>query len=270
MRSALIVARSVLIEAIRRKEIYVIVMLAVLVILLTGSIRIFNLEGTTKFYREVSLQIMNLAVALTVIVLAARQLPREFEARTIYPLLAKPIGRSTFLAGKFLGVLFAGLFCYGVFILLFLGGMFYLEASLSWPLFAQAVYLQVLAIAVTASLAFVLSLVFNVDTAIAVSILLFGLSSAMGQAVDFIHDAVAPIGVFRIGSWVGSAGDLFMRVLLYGVPQLSLFDLTKKLVHEGTWGPVEGWVILQLTLYAAVYLSLFLGISYLLFRRRPL
>ncbi|MCA9426932.1 MAG: ABC transporter permease, partial [Candidatus Omnitrophica bacterium] len=104
MRSIWLIAKSVLIEAVRRKEIYVIVLMAVGVILMTGTVKFFGYEGMNKFYRDVSLKIMNITAALTVVVLAARQLPREFEKRTIYPLLAKPVGRSTFLAGKFLGV----------------------------------------------------------------------------------------------------------------------------------------------------------------------
>jgi len=91
MRAIFLIAKSVLIEAIRRKEIYVIVLVAVCIILATGTVRFFGYQTMSKFYREVSMQIMNLATALTVIILAARQLPREFENRTIYPLLAKPV-----------------------------------------------------------------------------------------------------------------------------------------------------------------------------------
>lgn len=275
MRAVWLIAKTVLIEAVRRKEIYAIVMVAVGVILLTGTVRFFGYEGTNKFYRDVSLKIMNLTTALTVVVLAARQLPREFERRTIYPLLAKPVGRSSFLIGKYLGVLMAGVFCYSLFALLYLGGMKYLGASLSWPLFAQTVYLQILALCITASLAFMLSLLFNIDAAITVTVLVFALGGTLSAAIDYIYDSVKTFLPFTApwvdGEWYAtSVGDVLMRSLNLAVPQLTLFDLSGKLVHENVWGPVSASAMGQLSLYAAVYTVVFLGIAHLLFSRRAI
>lgn len=274
MRSIYLIAKSVLIEAIRRKEIYVIVLVAVCVILATGTVRFFGYQTMSKFYREVSLQIMNLATALTVIILAARQLPREFENRTIYPLLAKPVGRPAFLAGKFLGVLLAGLFCYSIFILLFLGGMVYLGASLSWGLFLQAVYLQILALTVVASLAFMLSLVFNIDAAITVCSLIFILGGTVSSVIDYVFDMVKE---------TGPLGKGLMYVLNFGVPQLTLFDLSAKVVHATDisvsggetltvtrWTPLPAWVLGELTLYAAFFVVIYLVVAQLIFSRRAL
>ncbi|MCG3199514.1 MAG: ABC transporter permease [Candidatus Omnitrophica bacterium] len=280
MRSIWLIAKSVLIEAIRRKEIYVIVLVAVSVILLTGMVKFFGYQGMSKFYREISLKIMNLATALAVVVLAARQLPREFENRTIYPLLAKPVGRLPFLAGKFLGVMLAGLFCYSMFVILFLAGMWHLEISLSWVLFLEGVYLQVLALLVIASLSFMLSLLFNIDAAITVSVLIFALGGTVSSAIDYIHDHVKDFG--RVTETL-SIGDLFMRALNFGIPQLSLFDLSGKVVHATDisntasglaeitrWQGVEPWVLGALTLYSGAFVLLYLGLAHLMFMRRPL
>lgn len=272
MRSIWLIAKTVLVEAVRRKEIYVIVLIVIGAIVLAGSIRFFGFEGMSKFYREISLRVMNLATALTVIVLAARQLPREFESRTIYPLLAKPVGRTAFLAGKFTGVLLAGVFCFAMFIILFLCGMKYLGAHLSWGLFAQFIYLQILALSVLASTAFMLSLLLNVDAAITVSVLLFGLGGALSSAIDYVYDSVKDVGAFVLPGIdkTVSIGDWFMRLLNFGIPQFSLFDLSSKVVHGGKWPPVDTWAILYLTLYACFFLTVFLGISLHLFRRRAL
>ena len=274
MRAVWLIAKSVLIEAVRRKEIYAIVLVAVCVILATGTVRFFGFQTMSKFYREISLKIMDLATALTVIILAARQLPREFENRTIYPLLAKPVGRSTFLAGKFLGALLAGLFCYSIFILLFLGGMYYLKAGLSWGLFLQAVYLQVLALTVVASLAFMLSLLFNIDAAITVCSLIFVLGGTVSAAIDYVYDSV---------KHTGALGKGLMVVLNYGVPQLTLFDLSAKVVHATDlavkggesvlvtrWTPLDAWVMGGLTLYAAGFVLVYLVVAQIIFARRAL
>ena len=274
MRAVWLIAKSVLVEAVRRKEIYAVILAATGVILIAGTIRFFGYEGMSKFYREVSLKIMNLATALTVIFLAARQLPREFESKTIYPLLAKPVGRWTFLMGKVLGVLLAGSFCYGLFILLFAGGMKYIGADLEWDLFIQAVYLQLLALSMLAGAAFLLSLLLNVDAAVTVTVLLFALGGTLSSALDYTYDSIRAALPFTVpwvgGAWSTSVGEILMRLLNYTIPQFSLFDLSSKVVHGNKWGPVGGWVIGYLTLYALVFLSIYLFLAYQLFRRRPL
>ena len=63
------VAKTVFIEAVRRKEIYVIVILASTLIGAVMTLDFFELEGLTKFYREFSLKLMSGATAITVIVL---------------------------------------------------------------------------------------------------------------------------------------------------------------------------------------------------------
>ncbi|MCA9418839.1 MAG: hypothetical protein KC917_21370, partial [Candidatus Omnitrophica bacterium] len=98
---------------------------------------------------------------------------------------------------------------------------------------------------------------------------------ALSAAIDYIYDSMRTVIPFTApwidGHWYAtSLGDVFMRFLNLAVPQLTLFDLSGKLIHENVWGPVPTWVILQLTLYAGVYLLLFLGVSQILFSRRAL
>jgi ABC-type transport system involved in multi-copper enzyme maturation permease subunit len=284
MRPIWLIAKSVLIEAIRRREIYVIVLAAVGLILGTAGFRFLGFQGMSKFYREICLQIMNLATALAVIILAARQLPREFENRTIYPLLAKPVSRLSFLAGKFAGVMLAGLFCYSIFIALFLSGMAFLGIQAGWGLFLQAVYLQVLALMILGALSFMLSLLLNIDAAITVSILIYALGGTVSSTIDYVYDTVRYAGAFTLpGGAQTSIGEILMRVLNYGVPQMTLLDLSAKVVHANDitekggqvvevirWTPVAGWVLVQLTLYAAFYIALYLALAHRMFSRRAL
>ncbi|MCX7049096.1 MAG: ABC transporter permease subunit [Candidatus Sumerlaeota bacterium] len=258
MRKIYLIFRTVQLEAIRRKEIYAIVLLSVLGIAAIGSIRFFNLPHLIKFYRETALQIMGLASALTVIVLGARQLPREFERRTIYTLLAKPVHRAQFLIGKFLGVLGSGIFCYGLFMIVFLAGCLYLNAGAHWGLFAQHIYLQIWMLAIIASLSFMLSLLGHLDMAVTVATLIYVMAQLFTSAITYIYH------------YVGPAGKFGLKILNYTIPQLSLLDLSSKAVHGETWSPLPAGVMLALTAYAAAYVAVFLTISYILFRKRPL
>jgi len=256
--SIFLVARTVWLEAVRRRDIYAIVMIACLLFAVVMSLDFFQLEGLNKFYREFALKFMSTATAITVIVLSARQLPREFETRTIYPLMARPLSRFEFLLGKLLGVWFTSLFCFALFMVVFLFGMLYLRADLQWGIFLQYLYLQALMMGILAALGFVLSLLCNIDAAIAFASLLFFLGSTMASMVNMIYTLSTPAI-----KWI-------LIVLTWLTPQLFLFDLSEKTVHSDIWSPIPASVIGSLSLYALLFISVYFSITLLLFRRKAL
>ncbi len=257
LRNLWLIAKTIAIEAVRRKEIYAIVLVSLVLI---GGLRLakfFDVEGLGKFYREIALKIMNVATGLTVILLAARQLPREFQNRTLYPLLAKPIGRSNFLMGKFMGVMLAAGFCYGLFMVVFLIGSLTIKLPVNNELFLQFIYLQFWNFAVLAGLAFLLSLLMNVDAAITISVILYLSSQILMSMLSYLYD------------YLNSLQQVLLLAIHFIVPQLSVFDLSGKVVHE-IWPPIASWAVLMLTAYGAVYTLVYLSASYLVFRRRAL
>lgn len=258
MRQIWLIARGVLLEAIRRKEVYAVVLISVLLIGGIMTVNFFNLEGISKFYREIALKIMSVATAITTVVLASRQLPREFENRTIYPLLAKPVSRWKFLAGKLFGVLMAATFCLGLFMIVFVGGSAYLGAAVPWGLTLQFVYLQMMMMLILAGMSFWLSLVLNLDAAITIGLLFYATSAVITSATTFLYE------------WVSGIGRLTLLALTYILPQLTLFDLSAKTVHSEAWSPLKLGTMMQLTAYGLVFVALYTGLAYIAFRRRPL
>lgn len=253
-----VLAKSVLVEAFRRKELYVIILVCCVLIGVALTLDFFGLTGLVKFYREISLQLMGASTALAVLLLATRQLPREFEQRTIYPLLARPVGRFTFLTGKALGVLGAAACCFALFMLLYIGGILSLGGDVAWALFLQHVYLQLLQMLVLTTLAFLLSLMFNFDAALVIGLLIYAASGIISSASVFLWELTTGTG--RILLWI----------MNYLLPQLVLFDLSSRTVHAEMWPPLSPGVLLALTAYALAYSAVFAGIAHLLFRRRPL
>ena len=252
------VAKTVLIEVVRRKEIYVVVLVACFLIGAVMALDFFNLEGLTKFYREFALKVMSAATAVTAVVLACRQLPREFESRTIYPLLARPISRTTFLLGKLLGVWMAAGFCLGLFMTVFVAGMLHLGGLVHWPIFIQYLYLQMATMLIMTSLGFALSMLCNVDAAITLGVMLYALGSTLASIMTYIYDLATPLGQWGL------------VVLTYLVPQLMLFDLSEKTVHAEVWDPLSFSTMSTLTIYALILCSFYFVVSVLLFRRRAL
>lgn len=252
------IAKSVLIEAIRRREIYVVVLVGVSLIGMVMSIDFFEIEGLTKFYREIALKVMSMATALTVIVLASRQLPREFETRTIYPLLARPISRFSFLLGKLAGVMLAAAFCFSLFMAVYVIGTLYLGSVVPWALFGQYMYLQVLMMAILATLCFWLSMLLNLDAAITVGVLFYILASTFTSMMSYLYD------------YMDALGKGLLVLMNYALPQLVLFDLSEKAVHGEVWTPLSAYTMLTLTVYGVAFSAAYFAFAAVSFRRRAL
>ena len=253
-----LIAKGVLVESTRRRELYVIVLMACLLIGFVMTLDFFGLEGLTKFHREVALKVMGVSTALAVIVLAARQLPREIENRTIYPLLARPISRLDFLLGKLLGVLLAGMFCFGLFMAVYVGGALRLGVEVPWGLFLQHIYLQLILILVIASLSFLLSMLLNLDAAIAIGVIFLLVSSTYSSILVYLYE------------FAGGIGQRCLLALNYAIPQIVLFDLSEKAVHADVWAPLPLHVLAALSGYGLAFVGLYLALTVLLFRRKAL
>jgi ABC-type transport system involved in multi-copper enzyme maturation permease subunit len=256
MRKIWLMAKTILIEAVRRKDLYVIALISAILISIIGVFRFFDVPGLHKFFREVSLTIMNWATAIVVILLAARQLPREFESRTIYPLLAKPVGRLHFLMGKFLGTLLAAAIAYVIFMAFFFLGEWQIGAPLNWPTFLQMIYLHFLALAILCALTLMLSTLMTHSATLTVAFLFFVCSRKITEFISISYE--------NAGEWMRQ----LLRVLNYAVPQLALADLTEKVVHD--WPPVSAWVLEFWTVDAAIFVTVFFVVSFLRFRKREI
>ena len=257
-RAIVAIAHSVVLEAIRRKEIHVLIAASMLLIGLALSLNFFDLSGLVKFYREIALRLMGTFTAVAVVLLAVRQLPREFEQRTIYPLLARPVPRGAFIAGKAVGVLVVATLCYTLFIIIYIIGMRYLDGPLAWGLLLQHIYLQLLQMGLLTSGAFLLSLLVSPDAATTLALLLYFAAGVISHMALALYDLTQ------------MAGRVLMHLLVYILPQFVLFDLSGKVLHSEIWDPLSLKAMLALTAYAMAY-SLIYGLgAYALFRRRPL
>ena len=103
LRCVLAVARLLLLQLYRRRDVYVALFLGLLVVVPLASINLFGVEGVVRYLSEVSLLLVWIVSIVICISMTARQLPEELERRTILPLLSKPVRRSDVLLGKLLG-----------------------------------------------------------------------------------------------------------------------------------------------------------------------
>src|ERR1043166_8846689 len=103
VRNISAVAGLVVLEMVRRKDIYVLFFLTAVITLLLGAVDLFGDAGIARYLKEVCLLLIWISSLVIAVATAARQLPAEKESRTIFPLLAKPITRGHVMLGKFFG-----------------------------------------------------------------------------------------------------------------------------------------------------------------------
>ncbi len=255
--NVLAVASIVIKELYRRKDFYVLFVLTALITLVMGSVNFFQQDNVVRYLKEICLFLIWVSSLVITVAATARQVPAEREHRTLFPLLAKPISRSQFLLGKFVGCWLAS----GLALLLFYA-FFGLVAGLrehDWPVahYAQALALHWFMLGIVCAMTLLGSL----------------LLAAPSSTVTIV--LVVTTGILLVGRHLNKVAvtlDEPLQSVVYGIyyllPHLELFDLRDLIVHG--WGLVRWPVFGGAVAYAMVYMTLFLTAACLAFRRRAI
>lgn len=244
-----------LLEAIRRKDIYVMLLLSGILIVVTGLFNAFGVAELQKFMIDVSLSIVNAFTIIITVLISARQLPYELERRTLYPMLAKPVGRSQFLVGKFVGIMAMSTTALLMFAVV--AGLIFIGFGIPLrSVFFQCIYFRWVSLLVIASMTLWLSLILTHAANVTISLMLCLGASMFARTILLVHNSVGP--------WQ----QKLLAAAYWILPHLDLFDLSKRVVHN--WGAVPAWSVPAITLYGLMYTAIFLGLAYVRFRRQPL
>jgi ABC-type Na+ efflux pump permease subunit len=92
-------------ELTRLKSFYVVLLFALLLIGNSIFMAQFTFQEEFQVLKDIALGSMSLFTSLLAVVATARLIPQDLEDRTIYTILAKPVGRFEYLLGKLAGVL---------------------------------------------------------------------------------------------------------------------------------------------------------------------
>ncbi|MCX7925267.1 MAG: ABC transporter permease, partial [Fimbriimonadales bacterium] len=146
-----------LLETLRRKDLYVVLILTVLLTLGASAFRVFGVQGLEIFVKDVAFTAIGVMTTVLTVLIAARQLPEEMQRRTIYPLMARPITRGQLLLGKWATAFFTAGLCFVVLALITLGLLASLGVGVK-PIFVQYVLLKLLGIGWLCAMVIALSL----------------------------------------------------------------------------------------------------------------
>lgn len=257
MSHAWSIAHVVLLEMIRRKDVYVLFILTVLIGTGAAAVNVFDDPLVVGYLKEITLLVIWISSLVITITSAARQIPVERESRTIFPLLAKPVTRAEVIVGKFLGCWLAAgsalLLFYGFFIVLTL----FKSRELVLPILFQTVWLHWLALGIIASMAILGSLIFAAPASNAtICFVIVGGILLLGRHLNKVASQLAePVGSLVYG-------------LYFLIPHLEWFDVRDLVIHAQPPIPWGGWLLA--TPYALCYMTLFLFLAWLKFRRLPL
>lgn len=246
------IAHVTILESFRRKDPYVVLILGFAIVLGAAMFNQFGIEGLEKFVKDVALTVTNILCIVICVVASARQLPVEIDNRTLYPLLAKPVSRTTVFLGKYLGV---GLMSSSVVLIFWaeVQALFLLFGISSGLIFYQALFLRILSMWLIAAIVVTLSLFLTHGANVTVSLLLCIAMSTFANTILAVHSELE--GAAR---WLAAG-------IYWVVPHLELYDLSKKVIHE--WPSIPVTALLALTAYAVTYAAIFLVLGCWRFRR---
>jgi ABC-type transport system involved in multi-copper enzyme maturation permease subunit len=257
MKTVLALAGVVIKELYRRKDFYVLFVLTAVITLVMGSVSFFHDTKSVRYVKDIALLLIWISALVIAIGTTARQIPAERENRTIFPLLAKPVTRWQVILGKFAGCWLA---CGLALIVLYLFfGIVSGSREHHWPLlsFCTALWLQWVMLGVVIAFVLLGSVVFTAPSS--------------NATITFI----AVLGILFLGRYLNQVAlqqPEPLRSVVYGlyflIPHLEWYDVRDLIIYDQN---LVGWVDCALaTLYAVIYMAVFLLGAWLVFRRKPL
>ena len=244
-------------ELYRRKDFYVLFVLTALLTLAAGAVNFFHDEKIIRYVKDICLLLIWVSALVIAIVTTARQIPAEREARTLFPLLAKPVSRGQVIVGKFLGCWLAtgvALIVFYFFFAIITGSH---EHIWPWAVYFQAMWMQWFMLAIVIAL-----------------VLLGSIYLAAPSSTSTIAFIVV-VGILLLGSHLKTIAlqqpeplQSLLTVIYFAMPHLEWFDLRDFVVYDQS---LVSWPALVLaTAYASVWTAIFILLAWFGFRRRNL
>ena len=240
-------------ETVRERVLYNLVFFALLMTVSGLLMKQLSIRQDERIIKDIGLAAMELVGTLIAVFIGVGLVSKEIERRSLYPLLAKPLGRSEFILGKFAGLSFTLLVNIGV----MAAGLYLTLAATGRaadPHLLKAVYTIYLGLLVVVALA----LLFSTLTT--------SLMAAIGTVIVVVAGHFSDV-IRNMRQVAPGTPDWLSRALYYALPNFSNFDLKSRVVH---FVPVSSADLGWITAYAAAYIAVVLGLALVVFRSRDL
>jgi len=99
------IAQLTIRDLLRRRVLVLLVLFAGGMVILSFPLRVLSIGQWQRIITDVGLGATDLSVSLLAVLLGSSLIAGDLDKRTLYPLLAKPVSRGSFVAGKYLGLI---------------------------------------------------------------------------------------------------------------------------------------------------------------------
>ena len=283
------IAKTTVGDALRKKVLQVFLVVAIGLIVLSLSfsqtLTFSSRNGISSDFmllKSFGLGMMALAGIFISLILGVSLIPQEFERRTIYTILAKPVKRYEFVCGKFIGALATLGITTGLmgltFILTIVVKAIAAQHLVDAPTVAGIqttavvgaervqlfdwnvlwgvilVYLQFMMLS---SVVLLFSLIFTptVNFFMGAAVYMVGFMSSIVQSLGSAEDAHAALRAF-------------LKVTSYVLPQFDRFNVSNQLLHPETQVANMGIYTAQVGAYGIIYVLITLVVAILIFERK--
>ena len=253
-RALRVIAPNTIRELVRNKLLYNLLFFAVLLIGSSMFVAQLTIGQWDRIILDMGLAAIELSGTLIAVLIGVGLLAGEIERKTVFPSLAKPVPRSGFLLGRYLGLLVM------------------LAINVLIMMVALAAVLRAADYTMSATVVQAAFLIFLELALIAAAAMFFGsfttpiLASAFSLALFLIGHLLADLKLFQERSHSGFAKTL-TGVVYRVLPDLELFNLKSLAANEL---PAPPGFTSSATLYGIAYASLLLLLAAGVFSRRDL
>lgn len=247
-------ARLVMLEMVRRKDVYVLLILMGAGMGVLVSLNIFGLTGMVGYIQDLGLLFAWIIGWVLAIAVNARQLPDEERRGTIIPLLARPVTRLDVIAGKWLGCWLSVVAANACFYLLVIAVILARGGAVQAGLLVQGFVLHGVSLGVIGAMVLLLTTRMNADA-----------STALGWVLVLTCYFVVPAFPSLMSLDSGWRADA-MLALYHLLPHLDLFDARVLVAHA--LEPIGAGLFAGIVGYGLLLVVVFLGLAVLSYQGR--
>ena len=245
------VAANTFRETVRERVLYNLVFFAIIMTLAGLLLGQLSIRQDEKVLKDIGLAAMDLFGTLIAIFIGVGLVSKEIERRSLYPLLVKPLSRGEFFLGKYAGLAFTLLVNLAVMTL----GLYATLLATGWgadPLLLAAVYPIFLGLLLVVALAMLFS---TLTSSTLAAVFTVGVVVA-GRFSDVVRN---------MREVVPGAPAWLPGILHTVLPDFRNFDFKDRVTYGD---PVPPEVLVWVTVYAAAYIAIVLGLGLASFRSR--
>lgn len=253
-------------EGVRNRILLGIILVAVL-------FSAFNIVFTQMFAHDLSkvsvdlgLSTLSLAGLAVIFFMGINLLARDFEKRTIYMVLSRPIARWQYVLGKYFGlvlmvgtaVAILGLFTAAGVKITMLMSPAYIPPDYSWNIFLVSVFFNYLSLMIITAVAQFFACVTSSSY---IALLISACTYCIGHNIELVRKTFIEAGD------ANQAYSLLIKTITWIFPNLQAFDL-KTVAGYGL--PIEAGILIWTAIYGISYISVMIVLTICVFQRREL